>query len=556
MQTVFDIAEICARHGIKEAIVCPGSRCAPLTISFARHPDINVRTISDERSAAFIGLGIALQTKKTVVLICTSGTAAANFYPAIIEAFYQNIPLLVLTADRPPEWIDQRDGQTIRQQELYGRHVKKAFSFPVDHDNPESKWYGNRIISEAINASGSHPAGPVHINIPLREPFYPEKEIVFSSRIRIIQENPGKRSISEEDRSRFYKKISQVNKILIVPGQALPDKETKEAVSSFSTATSAVIVSDSISNFFSITGSIKYHDTILCGKKDNSHLKPELLITFGNSIISKSLKTFLRQNPPDEHWHIQEDGDVSDTYQCLSCVIRESPKTFFAAFPFVSKNKDFQGLWHEANQKAEKYLNNFFPAASFNEMEATKNVLAALPQDSILHLANSMPVRYANYCGVNGGITVYTNRGTSGIDGVTSTALGAALCTKKTVTVLTGDMAFLYDRNALWNKYIPSNLRIVVLNNHGGGIFRMIDGPSRQPELEEYFVTDQPLNARHAAIESSLHYSFCHSQATLKEALTTFYQDSQKAKILEIETDGAINTEIFRRYKELKDYEN
>ncbi|MEM9858842.1 MAG: thiamine pyrophosphate-binding protein, partial [Bacteroidota bacterium] len=179
LQSVFNLIEICARHGLERAVISPGSRNAPLTIALARNQNIKCRSISDERSAAFIALGIAQQLGKPTLLCCTSGSAALNYAPAIAEAFFQQIPLIVLTADRPPEWIDQYDGQTIRQNEIYGKHVKKSFTIPVDLENKASEIHANRIMNEAVNSSIDFPQGPVHINFPFREPFYPEKEIKF-----------------------------------------------------------------------------------------------------------------------------------------------------------------------------------------------------------------------------------------------------------------------------------------------------------------------------------------------------------------------------------------
>lgn len=555
MQVIFDIPEICARYGISEAILCPGSRCAPLTISFARHPGIRVRTVSDERSAAFIAAGIALQTATPVVLICTSGTAAANFYPAIAESYYQHIPLVVLTADRPPEWVDQQDGQTIRQNGLFGPHVKRSYSFPVDHKHPDSVWHGNRITCEAINTSKAFPPGPVHINIPLREPFYPEKEIQLSENIRVIKDILPLSLLPAAEKVQLEKDLNSFKKILLVPGQSMPDASTVAAVNHFCSLSGAVLIADSISNYSSVNHAVVYHDTILCGGNGNSDLKPDLLITFGNSVISKGLKTFLRKDPPSEHWHIQPAGEAPDTFQCLSRIIRIKTEQFFSAFTFSGSDNAFLTAWQTQNHQAKIYLNQFFTTVTnFSEMEATYRLLDKLPEKSILHLANSMPVRYVNYCGVKPNITVYSNRGTSGIDGVISTAVGAAVSTDRLVTVLTGDMAFLYDRNAFWHNYMPSNLRIVVLNNHGGGIFRMIDGPSRQPELEDFFVTRQPLSCKAVADEFSLGYSLCTTKNELEDTLSDFFSVSDQAKILEIETDGIKNTDIFNKYKQLSGY--
>ena len=191
MQAVYNIAEICARHGITDVVLSPGSRSAPLTLAFARHPELTVRVVPDERAAAFIGLGIAQAQRRAVALVCTSGTAGLNYAPAVAEAFFQQIPLLIFTADRPPEWIDQLDGQTIRQHNLYGAHAKGAFEFPVDTAHADAKWHSARIVNEAINLAQAAPAGPVQVNVPLREPFYPKagEEIRYEQDVKIIRDD-------------------------------------------------------------------------------------------------------------------------------------------------------------------------------------------------------------------------------------------------------------------------------------------------------------------------------------------------------------------------------
>jgi 2-succinyl-5-enolpyruvyl-6-hydroxy-3-cyclohexene-1-carboxylate synthase len=214
LQPIIDLASICAQKGVKNAILSPGSRCAPITLAFARHPDIQTRTISDERSAAFIALGMAQQLNMPVVLICTSGSAAYNYAPGVAEAFFQQIPLIVITADRPPEWIDQWDGQTIRQTEIYGKHVKGFFQFPDEYGHQDKVWHANRIVNEAINLSKEFPAGPVHINIPLREPFYPEETEIFDffKKVRIIEPMYSEPVLSEGNKSDLIKGLSAFKK--------------------------------------------------------------------------------------------------------------------------------------------------------------------------------------------------------------------------------------------------------------------------------------------------------------------------------------------------------
>jgi 2-succinyl-5-enolpyruvyl-6-hydroxy-3-cyclohexene-1-carboxylate synthase len=556
MQAVYNIAEICYQKHVRQFILSPGSRCAPLTISLVRHKGIHTRTISDERSAAFIALGIAQQTKQTVGLVCTSGSAAYNYAPAVAEAFYQQIPLLILTADRPPEWIDQLDGQTIRQASIYGSHIKHSYNFPADLSHPGAVWHAERILSEAINLSQEFPQGPVHINIPLREPFYPEKEIVFNTEVKIIQQVSGQKSLRSSEWNDLLVEYKKHKKVLIICGQHPLDEKLIEELNTVSEKNHIPVIGDIISNI-STKHSINHHDAILATSNIDqiNNLVPNLIITFGKSVISKSLKTFLRKNKAKAHWHIQPNGIVADTYQSLTHSIHCEPLLFFEKIMTSEwkKESDYQNFWSTNEKQAEQKVRTYFKEENtFTEFAAMEVVFNKLPKDSILHLANSMPVRYANYLsskGMNNGIEVFGNRGTSGIDGTISTGFGAALSTHKIVTVITGDLAFFYDRNAWWNNYNPSNLRVILLNNHGGGIFRMIDGPANQPELVEYFETKQNLKAENTAKDFNLDYFFCTEKNTLLDTLNNFFERSERAKILEVETNSTSNTEAFKRFK-------
>jgi 2-succinyl-5-enolpyruvyl-6-hydroxy-3-cyclohexene-1-carboxylate synthase len=557
LQNIFNIAEICAQKEIRDIILSPGSRCAPLTLAFVRHPEIQTRTISDERSAAFIAIGISQQTKKTVGLVCTSGSAAYNYAPAVAEAYYQQIPLLILTADRPPEWIDQLDGQTIRQDGIYGKHVKKSYTLPVDHSHEDAKWEIERIVSEAINLTQEYPCGPVHINVPLREPLYPSSEIKFEKNIKTISRIEEEKILSDNTWEELLKEYKGYSKVMIVAGQSDHDESLATLLNSFAIKNNVPVVGDIISNV-SKENIINLHDVILSKKDEALHknLAHDLFITFGKSVISKNLKLFLRKQKT-KHWHIQSAGYTSDTFQSLTKIIPVKPAYFFTQLykktNTHSQDKSYKELWLKEEKSAKEILKNFFNRKnSFNEFKAINEIIKNSPDHSILHLANSMPVRYANYIGLpedKTGIEVFANRGTSGIDGVISTAVGAALSTDKIVTVITGDMAFFYDRNALWNNYLPSNLRIVILNNHGGGIFRIIDGPNRQPELDEYFETKQMLLAGNTAKDHNLEYSFCKDEKSLESALKNFFSASSRSKIMEIETDSKTNTEVFQNFK-------
>ncbi len=610
IQAVFNIAEICARHGITDVILSPGSRSAPLTLAFARYPAYRgrLRVVPDERAAAFIGLGIAQATRRPVVLVCTSGTAGLNYAPAVAEAFFQQIPLLVLTADRPPEWIDQLDGQTIRQRNLYGAHAKGTFDFPADTTHPDAKWHSERILNEAINLSRTGPAGPVHVNVPLREPFYPKagEEVGYETAVKIIHDDHSNTILPPAEILDLRRQLREAGRVLVVAGQQSEDPTLTAALYEFAEARQVTVVADTIANLGDVPA-VRHHDIFLAGlpKEQKADLRPDLLITFGQSLISKSLKLFLRDAAPAQHWHLQPAGEVADTFRRLTRVIRVQPAVFFqqlttfeakdyhradasnpiaflslreaqkvsessdsplSASPDLGSNPPFSTpdqpvgdsqptvTWKQADAAAQVFLRQFFAAEGqpFNEFGAMRWVLHLLPEHPALHLANSMAVRYANILGLPEGrqLDVFANRGTSGIDGCTSTAVGAALARpERPVVLLTGDVAFFYDRNAFWHNYPTPNLRVVLFNNHGGGIFRLIDGPRQQPELDEFFETRQALTAENLCRDFSLRYLPVSSPAELEAALPVFFAAESGAAVLEIFTDSKTNAAFFEKYR-------
>jgi 2-succinyl-5-enolpyruvyl-6-hydroxy-3-cyclohexene-1-carboxylate synthase len=518
-------------------------------MAFARHPEIKTKTISDERSSAFIALGMAQQLGQPVALVCTSGSAAYNYAPAVAEAYFQQIPLLILTADRPPEWIDQWDGQTIRQTEIYGKHVKGSYQFPDEFGHADKVWHANRIVNEAINLAAGFPAGPVHINIPLREPFYPEKEerFDFDNAVRVIDQIKGKPRISEEQTATIQQQLSQFQRILIVPGQQFPDAALRQILGQIAANNQAVVVTDSISNLQS-SDTICLHDHYVGNSEFQTSLRPDLIISFGKSIISKSLKLFLRSSGA-AHWHIQPAGYVPDTYQHLEKTIAYDALDFLQLIgQTVQSNLDYAKHWKSLEEKVRKYLPDVIHQADFGEYKALQTVLAKIPVESKIHVANSMAVRYLNFLGKIDP-EVFCNRGTSGIDGSSSTAVGCAFISDGFVTLITGDMAFFYDRNAYWHNYPMANLRIILLNNHAGGIFRLIDGPARQPELEEYFETQQPLTAKSLAAEFGFGYHAAADQQSLESGLNNFYEKSEAPKILEVLSESPKNAEVLKWVK-------
>ncbi|HMQ00529.1 MAG TPA: 2-succinyl-5-enolpyruvyl-6-hydroxy-3-cyclohexene-1-carboxylic-acid synthase, partial [Cyclobacteriaceae bacterium] len=354
-QQVFDIAAICASHGIKLAVICPGSRSAPILIGFTRHPEIKCYTITDERSAAFIALGLAQSSQNPVALICTSGTAAYNFAPAVAEAFFSHVPLLVITADRPPEWIDQLDGQTIRQENIYRSHVKSSYNFPADFNHADAIWHAQRMVNEAIIHSKALPQGPVHINVPLREPLYSAETSSFkySEKLQVFKSNTAFPIIDDAELKSLAEQWHDYPHKLLVIGQLPHDKVLREAIVNFSQKHHLPVIADVISNQHGAPELISYQDLFL-GQMPEARmqaLRPDLLITIGQSLISKNLKLFLRKHKAQAHWHVQAHLPVADTFRQLTYIIQSSPVDALKKLTAINAENTF------AQQQQNNYFN-------------------------------------------------------------------------------------------------------------------------------------------------------------------------------------------------------
>ncbi|GAB4395493.1 MAG: 2-succinyl-5-enolpyruvyl-6-hydroxy-3-cyclohexene-1-carboxylic-acid synthase [Microscillaceae bacterium] len=579
---LLSLVQTCWQQNLRHVVLSPGSRVAPLALGFIRHPFIETSTRSDERAAAYTALGRALQALSDyhkgpntealplVGLACTSGTAALNYAPAVAEAFFQQIPLVVFTADRPPEWIGQADNQAIRQDNLYGPHVKGFFLMPTDTLNPDAKWQAERMLNEALLLAATPPFGPVHLNVPFREPFYPAPGQAWSypPKARLHRRPATQTILAKPAWAELMNEWEDSERKLIVAGQNFYQPSLSQALQHLQEDYKIPVMGDITANLSTLIGPLIQHQDIFLSQQ-NPDLQPDLLITFGQALLSKALKGFLRQARPRQHWHVQAAAPIPDPLQSLTHWIPMEPAVFFSQLyqdlDFKNllqegddENAPFFKVWQEANREAAKFLQRYsFADDDFSELRLVGAILEKLPPGSLLHLANSMPVRYANLWGLkpaNPSSTpteVFANRGTSGIDGCLSTAVGAALAApSRLVVLLTGDLAFFYDRNGLWHNENCPNLRIILLNNHGGNIFRMIDGPAHQPELEVYFETQQKLQAENTARDFDLEYHKAQSWPEMQAILATFFEPSARPKILELETDRYANAQQWKAFKQ------
>lgn len=541
------IIEICLAKGITTIIISPGSRNAPLTIGFVNNPAFQCYSIADERTAAFFGMGIAQQTKKPAVLVCTSGSALLNYYPAFAEAFYSQIPLIVISADRPQSKIDIGDGQTIRQENVFANHSLYNANLLADV-SVENDLKINEAITIAITKRG-----PVHINAPFEEPLY---ETVSDLSVKISTTavaNKAKEN-SIQDLGQYASIWNQSAKKMILVGVNDPDNIDQEISNAFAEDESIIVMTETTSNLHHSTF-INNIDTIITpfSNEDFEYFQPEILITFGGMIVSKRIKAFLRKYKPKHHWHI-DTLRAYDTFGALTHHFVYEPNTFFKAFLPVTNgiNSDYFMKMDAVKQlrlaKHEIYLSKI----PFSDFTVFEKVIQSLPEDSQLQISNSSAIRYAQLIDIKPSIEVYCNRGTSGIDGSTSTAIGAAVANKKQTVFITGDISFLYDSNALWNSYIPKNFKIILINNGGGGIFRILPGHEESTVFNTFFETSHCLTAEQLAKMYGFSYSIASNEASLGSSLVDLYAQNDLPCVLEIFTPTLKNDSILLQYfKEL-----
>lgn len=537
------IIQICLNKGIKNIIISPGSRNAPLTIGFVNNPKFNCYSIVDERCAAFFAMGIAQQTQKPAVVLCTSGSALLNYYPAFAEAFYSQIPLIVLSADRPQDKIDIGDGQTIRQQNVFLNHSV------YNANLTEAASLKNDLkINEAINKAISE-KGPVHINAPFEEPLYETvSELTVDVTISALEENHNK--ITEEEVEECIKIWNNSKKKLVLIGENKPNEIDAEIINWLAKEQSIVVMTEKTSNIHHASF-LDTIDTIITPftEVEFRKLQPDILITFGGMVVSKRIKSLLRTYSPLHHWHIDA-LRAYDTYGCLTKHLKVEPKLFFKqiiglTLPLSSIYKStFEAIAKYRKQKHQEYLAKI----SFSDFKAFEKIFRTLPENVMLQLSNSSTIRYAQLFKINSSITVFCNRGTSGIDGSTSTAIGAAVANDKQTILITGDIGFFYDSNALWNDYIPKNFKIILINNGGGGIFRILPGHEETPVFNQFFETSHCLTAEHLAKMYGFDYLTASDEKSLDKNLGAFFERNDRPSLLEIFTPTRTNDTILLQY--------
>ena len=550
------IVELCVQNGIEHVVISPGSRNAPLTITFANHPNITAYSIVDERCAAFFALGMTQRFNAPVAVVCTSGSALLNYYPAVSEAFYSNLPLVVVSADRPPHLIDIGDGQTIRQPEVFKNHILYSANLKGDYHDSEDSEVLTYNAQESFTAlqTAIKRQGPVHINAPFDEPLYHK---VSHLSIRIPELKPLELPISSVDSSDFISSWNSSAKKLVLVGVNLDEEIDAEILHLLSKDPSVIVMTEITSNI-SEENFFTNIDSILAPIESESNsealfeaLQPELLLTFGGLIVSKKVKKFLRNFKPNQHFHI-DPREANDTFFSLSQHFETSVNEFFKPIQQALKQQksNYFKKWNRIRLQTLKYRETYKHEIGFTDFAFYYSLFDHLPKDETVHFANSSSIRYANLFDSRREIKAFANRGTSGIDGSTSTAIGYAVASKSPTTLVTGDLSFFYDSNALWNNYIPKNFKIILLNNAGGGIFRILPGNKNEDYFANYFETTHELNAKHLCAMYTIQYTEAHSLPEVERELPLFFKRNNSPQLIEIFTPRLENDKVLLEYFE------
>ncbi|WP_347216573.1 2-succinyl-5-enolpyruvyl-6-hydroxy-3-cyclohexene-1-carboxylic-acid synthase [Chryseobacterium sp.] len=539
------LAHLLQRYGIADVVISPGSRNAPLAIHFSEIDSFNCYSIVDERSAAFVAMGMAKSEKKPVAITCTSGSAVVNYYPAVTEAFYQNIPLLVLTADRPTDFIDIFDGQTIRQKDVFHQHSYGDFQLLEDSkENAEDINFDT--IKKAIELCFEK-QGPVHINIPLEEPLY-----------ELVSELPTFPTVEKTIKHKDYEIPSNLiaewhtsQRIMLLVGTRDYSPELENQLTQLVKNHSVVVLSEANSNLYH-EKFFRHIDRYIFNftEEDYKTYAPDLLITVGQNVVSKKVKQFLRSARPKQHWHLDEVWQP-DTYFSLTEKIEVKPEVFFSKLlKFINlEPRPYFNLWDVLRDKKDAKHQQFLNTVEFSDFYFFNKASQTIPENYNIHFSNSSGIRYAQLFDF-GKRKMYCNRGTSGIDGSTSTAMGFAIKNANPTLLITGDLSFFYDINGLWNQYIPPFVRIMIFNNGEGNIFKIIPGPgnANPNTLDEFIATKHRKNAEHLAKHFGFSYIRVEDELTLDRVLENFFKPDAQPKILEVNTYGKNSADVQKAY--------
>ncbi len=548
------LADVLIAQGVRDVVVAPGSRNAPLTLAFDEKKDMRLTVVNDERSAAFVALGISQTSRRPVAVACTSGSALLNFGPAVAEAYYHGIPLIVISADRPQQWIDQDDSQTIRQFEALDNYVKGSYDIPdCEMPDHEELWLANRLANDACLTALSPKQGPVHVNVQLHSPLtrpgnqLPPQRIVSTVRADDILSHHQAEVLAEEAKGA---------KILVVAGFMPPNSKLNYALAEFSSLPNVYVLHETIANLHLDSGSSAI-DTLICSLTDDDRrqLTPDLVITIGGALVSRFVKQYLREYPPRlGHWSVGHNHVVVDCFKSLTKSIMVHPDSFFSRFGKAISRKSipmgYADEWVSVKKRALNRHNEYVGSVGWSDMKAMEIIFDSVKPDINIQLSNGTPIRYAQLMQRKAPHAEFCNRGVSGIDGCTSTAIGASIAYQGTTLLITGDLSFSYDLSALTSAKYADRLKIIVMCNGGGGIFRFVATTASIAEnlREKYFCSPPDVNLKHLASAFDIDFISVESEEELRTAFPQFLKETGKPAMLAINTPAEESAQILKNY--------
>ena len=566
----------CLKFDFFDVVVSPGSRNVPLAIGFASNKKFKCYSIVDERSAAFFALGLSQKSKKPTILICTSGSALLNYYPALAEAYYSEIPLIILSADRPEYKINIGDGQTINQSNVFEKNIlysnslkqdcshateeiiksnlQKIVNDKADYSKIEKlqksiQKNNEEIIEIAFNFS-INKMQPVHLNVPMEEPLY---EFNDSPSISVKVKKKTEKKPSLTDLDNFYKAINKASKIMILIGVSDGNILSKKSIQKINSCSSIIVMKEHTSNVFNesfISNIDRLIGPIELQSNSDSlfdELSPEIVISLGGMIVSKKIKSFLRNYKPQKHFHIGNNISKDSFYSGVEHINTTANK-FFENIDLNKSDSKYFEKWNQLDYSKLDLHNRYMKVINFSDLKVFEILTNWIPKKYNIQVANSTPIRYFQLFDLKNKNMMFANRGTSGIDGSTSTAIGSSVQNDSPVLLVTGDLSFFYDVNALWNNHIPKNFRIIIINNSGGGIFKILPGFKENNLFSEFIETQHNLSARLIAKMFNFNYTRVSTKFGLNLYLRTFFKNSKKPKILEIKTSSVKSTKILKEY--------
>ena len=545
------LTALLVEYGVRHAVVCPGSRNSPIVHNLNECPDIACYPVTDERSAGFYALGMSQCLREPVVVCVTSGTALLNLAPAVAEAYYQHVPLVVISADRPPQWIDQLDGQTLPQPDALGRFVRKAVSLPEPHDE-ETRWYCNRLVNEALMETRHHGEGPVHVNVPISEPLfeYSTPQLPEERSICLLNPRSDKTLLSVECAGQFFTS----KKPMVIIGQMSTEGLLPEELYSISSC--AVVLNESLS----VGNGGNHFDEVLYAVGDDPDYQPDFVLYLGDTMVSKRVKQWMRRLKEAHIWAVSEDGSIRDTSMQLYGVIEGHPADVIddlveaTGIKAIQSTEAFKTRWEKVLAQAAKHAEHYQPA--YSEMAAVKcfEEQLGIKEDVCVHYGNSSAIRLANIYARH---YVYCNRGVNGIEGSLSTAAGCSVISHlspltshlSNVFCVIGDLSFFYDQNALWNQNLRGNFRILLMNNGKGGIFNMLKGLEQSPARDKFVAAEHHTSAEGICKQNGVAYMKATNMEEMQKGIDTLLNtESDCPVLLEVFTDAAEDERVFKDY--------